>query len=647
MAVTTPSTLDNNLTAGGTNSQALATWAAPYVTDMLGKSQALAAEPFQAYQGPLTADQSGLQTQAFQGLAGLTVPEGIGQAATTAGNIATNLADQSYSPSTFGSQYTAPAAYQGANFFGDFTQPAAYQTGAFQNAYVNPADYQSTNFATQYAAPTAYQATTVANEYKAPTDYQTGTFTNQFAAPANYQNTSFANQYAAPVGQSFTTADAQKYMSPYLQASLDPQIAEARRQAQITQAQNAAKGAQSGAFGGSRQAIMDAETQRSLGTNLANITGQGYNTAFTNAQQQFNAEQARKVQEAQLQAQYGLSAAQAAEASKQFGSQQGMTAAQLAAQYGLSSQQALEASRQFGSQQKMTAAQLMAQYGLSADQANIAEKQFGSQQGMTASQLAAQYGLSSQQATEASKQFGTQQKMTEAQLQAQYGLSAAQAAEASRQFGSQQGLTAAQIAAQYSLAEKQAAEASKQFGAQQGMTASQLAAQYGLSGQQASEASKQFGANYGLQAQQAALQAAQAQATMASLQNQTGLNNISALLSGGAAQRGITAEGIAADKAAFEQQRQYPQDMLKFQQAMLTGLPMSSVTNTPGQMSDLGSLLAGLGGATALGTALGYGGNANTPGYGAVGDLLKSIYGSAGTATNAVTNSDWYKQIFG
>ena len=91
----------------------------------------------------------------------------------------------------------------------------------------------------------------------------------------------------------FDTAAANKYMNPYLQASLNPQIEEARRQSQITQQQNAGKMTQAGAYGGGRNAIMDAETQRSLGANLANITGTGYNTAYDKAMGQFNAEQNR------------------------------------------------------------------------------------------------------------------------------------------------------------------------------------------------------------------------------------------------------------------------------------------------------------------------------------------------------------------
>jgi hypothetical protein len=107
--------------------------------------------------------------------------------------------------------------------------------------------------------------------------------------------------------QSFTgQGTAQQYMNPYLQQALDPQLAEARRQSQITQTQNAGKLTGAGAYGGGRQAIMDAETQRNLATNLANITGQGYSTAYDKAMQQFNVEQQAAQQAQNLTNQYGL-----------------------------------------------------------------------------------------------------------------------------------------------------------------------------------------------------------------------------------------------------------------------------------------------------------------------------------------------------
>lgn len=190
--MTTPSSLVAGDPVGqvaGTE-ESLSSWAAPYVTDILAKGKALANQPYQAYTGPLTAGQSDLQTKAFQGIAGLTVP-------------------------------TA-------------------QMGAFT-----------------------------------PTSFTSGT----------------------------TATD---YMNPYLQASLEPQLAEAQRQAQIQQRQNASRLSRAGAYGGSRQAIMDAETQRSLLNNLSGITATGYNTAFDKAQDQFNTEQDRLRTAQQDNNRYGL-----------------------------------------------------------------------------------------------------------------------------------------------------------------------------------------------------------------------------------------------------------------------------------------------------------------------------------------------------
>jgi len=173
----------------------LSNWAGDYVTDMLGKGQALANQPYQAYTGPLSAGQSTAQQAAFQGIGNLSVPTG--------------------------------------------------QMGA-----------------------------------------------------AGFQP------------QKFTAQAAQDYMNPYLQSALNPQIEEARRQAQITRLGDANRLTQAGAYGGSRQAIMESELNRSLGQNLANITGQGYQTAYDKAMQQFNTEQSAAQQAQNLTNQYGLQALQ-------------------------------------------------------------------------------------------------------------------------------------------------------------------------------------------------------------------------------------------------------------------------------------------------------------------------------------------------
>ena len=126
----------------------------------------------------------------------------------------------------------------------------------------------------------------------------------------------------------------------------------------------------------------------------------------------------------------------------------------------------------------------------------------------------------------------------------------------------------------------------------------------------------QYGATYGLQGLQAGMQGAQTQGSLGQIQNQAQLGNLNAQLAGGAQQRGIESEGIGADLSEFEKQRQYPYQQVQFLRDMISGLPTGSVTNTPGQMSGIGSLLSVLGGGTAAASALGY---KNT------GELLKSL----------------------
>ena len=166
----------------------LSSWAGPYVTDMLGKGQALSNTGYEAYGGPLTAGTNALQDQAFTGIGGLSAPENMG----------------AYTP------------------------------------------------------------------------------------------------------QSFTAEDATAGMNPYLMASLNPQLDEARRQSEIDRVANAGRMTKAGSFGGSRQALMDMENTRNLQSNLANITGQGYASAYDKAREQFNTEQGRGMEAQAAANQYGF-----------------------------------------------------------------------------------------------------------------------------------------------------------------------------------------------------------------------------------------------------------------------------------------------------------------------------------------------------
>jgi len=168
----------------------LSNWAGPYVTSMLGKGAALSNENYQGYSGPLTAGQSDLQNQAFQGIAGLTVP------------------------------------------------------------------------------------------------------TEQMG---NYQPQSFTQE-----------GTAQQYMNPYVNAALQPQLDELRRQTEMSRVNQAGRLTQAGAYGGSRQALADTELSRAMLANMANVTGQGYNQAYQQAQGQFNTEQQQGQQSQNFANQFGL-----------------------------------------------------------------------------------------------------------------------------------------------------------------------------------------------------------------------------------------------------------------------------------------------------------------------------------------------------
>ena len=107
-------------------------------------------------------------------------------------------------------------------------------------------------------------------------------------------------------------AQAGQYMDPYMQNVVNIQQREAQRMADIAGTQRGAQAVQSGAFGGSRQAIMDAEAARNLATQQGDIQARGLQDAYGRGQQQFNTEQQLREQSRQYGAGLGLQGLQAA-----------------------------------------------------------------------------------------------------------------------------------------------------------------------------------------------------------------------------------------------------------------------------------------------------------------------------------------------
>jgi len=150
-----------NTTPDTSQQEGVSTYAQPYATNLLDKSNQLLNAPTPVYTGQLTAGYSPMQQQAWQGLSSLTLPSSLTNAGTNLNDISQQAQNLTYNPNTI-------------------------------------------------------------------------------------------------TADNFDAIQAQKYMNPYIQASLDPQLAALQRQQAINQQGDLAKLTQAGAYGGSRPAILPA-----------------------------------------------------------------------------------------------------------------------------------------------------------------------------------------------------------------------------------------------------------------------------------------------------------------------------------------------------------------------------------------------------
>jgi hypothetical protein len=100
--------------------------------------------------------------------------------------------------------------------------------------------------------------------------------------------------------QMFSPEAAQYYQSPYQQNVTDIALREARRQGDISKQQGALGAIGRGTFGGARQALLQAEGERNVQQNLGDIQARGSQASYENAQKQFLADQANRMQAQQL-----------------------------------------------------------------------------------------------------------------------------------------------------------------------------------------------------------------------------------------------------------------------------------------------------------------------------------------------------------
>jgi hypothetical protein len=488
-------------------------------------------KPYQAYggtydaQGSQTSYDAGkaiagfqpMQETAQRGIAGLQMPGEFGQASGITQAAAQNAMNMGYQGEYARNQFRSPEQYRNAQFNMQQVQNPDLQNYQMQG----PADVQSQgyNAATMGAAQTGYNP-------------QLQTF--QMGPAERVETQSFAQP---------GSADA--FMSPYMQNVVGIQQREAQRQADIAGTQRGAAAVKSGAFGGSRQAIMEAEAARNLAQQKGDIQATGLQSAFQQAQGQFNTEQQARLQAQQANQQAGLTVGQQNLAS-QIGTQQ-LGAGQIGLQTSLAN---LSSAQQAAVQNQAAQNQAMGMNAQQAMQAALANQQAGLTVGQQ--NLAANLGI---------QQLGSGQNMQS-------------------QLANQQAFQAAQ----------QAAEQSRQYGYGQNMTAAQQRAQYGLSANQLNAQQQQFGATYGQNANAQALAAANQLAGIGQqgLSAQQGIYGLQSQV--GAQQQALEQQKINQAMQDYANAQQYPLMQLGTMSNMLRGLPMqASTTNqyqaAPNQLS--------------------------------------------------------------
>ena len=530
-------------------------YARPYFEDIMKRAMEVSNRPYESdmYKGERIADFTPAQQQVQRNVLAMQGPAQFGTGSALAYQAGLGALNQKYDAGQFSGGYN-PSQFQ-----------TGFSSGQFSGGY-NPSQFQ-TGF-----SPGQFNVGALGNLGNVRDATAERIQADQMnAARTQFQPNLERFQVAAP--ERFGQAQAQEYMSPYIRNVLDVQKREAIRDAQKGQVVQDLGAARQGTYGGSRQLLAGIERERNLGQQLGDIESRGLQSAFENAQSQFerdrgagmtagqqNLQAALGVQE--LGTTTGLQTALANLSNEQQGRVQNMAAENQAR--GMNAENALRAA--LASQQadmgvrgqNLQGAMQTQQLGLEAQRFGEQSRQFGAQQGLEAQRL-----------SDLARQFGSNQ-----------GLEAQRLGEQSRQFGTSTGLEAQRLG-----------DMSRQFGSQQGLEAQRLR-----------EQSRQFGAQQGLAGLQAAGQMGQTLGNLGQYQQQADLQRLQAQAGAAAEEQAMQQRYLDTDYAEFLRQRDYEMERLGQYSNLLRGVPVGLNTTgttyaTPPSFGSqaLGAGLAGLG----------------------------------------------------
>ena len=521
-----------------TTSSNLPDYARPYYERLMAGAEGALNTQYTPFEGARIADFTPAQQQIQQNTLNMSSPNQYGAGSAMAFQAGQGALQQNYNPSQFNAQQVNSPQLQ------------QYQMGPAMGV-----GYQQQNAPMMGTAQTGYNPQLNAFQMggaREVSSQQVGAPTMQGAQTSFGQGP--LEQFRMQGPEQFGQAQADQYMSPYMQNVVDTQKREAIRDAQKGQVVQDLGAARQGTYGGSRQLLAGLERERNLGTQLGDIQARGSQAAYENAQAQFERDRAAGMTA-------GQTNLQAALGQQELGVQTGMQSA-LA---NLSNEQQARVNNQ--------AMQFQAQ-GMNADSAlraamanqgvDVTRAQANLQSQLGTQELGANMGMQTSLANLSSAQQANVQNQA-AQLQTQ-GLNAEQAMRAAL-ANQQAGLQVGQQNLESMLQ-------TQQLGSQNYMQSALANQQQGLEAQRLGEQSRQFGSQQGLAGLQLAGQMGQTLGNLGQYQQQSDLQRLQAQGAAADAQQNMQQRFYDQRYADFLRQRDYPMETLGQYSNLLRGLPV-------------------------------------------------------------------------
>ena len=340
----------------------------------------------------------------------------------------------------------------------------------------------------------------------------------QFSGPSAVSQFS----QVGPSGE-FDAAAAQQYMDPYMQQVVDVQKSKAIQDAAKAGAGRAAQAVGAGAFGGSREGIVQAEAAKSLQEQLGDIQAIGSQQAFKQAQEQFERDRAARMGQEQQRFQVEQAQEQAVRRFEDMG---------------FTREQAQEQAFRQMEQQRMAQEQAQADLVSRFEEA----------------------GFSRQQAQEQAQRQMEQQRL------------AAQQAQEQARVGREQQLFKTQQAQQQAIRDMEGMRFETEKARE-----SAIQARYNqlLQAQQAQEQARLAGAQFGLEGLKTGMAGAEQLAELGAKGQGLTIEQLRNLEQVGKAEQARRQQALDMAYQDYMRQRDYPREQLQFYSSILRGVPVS------------------------------------------------------------------------